>query len=125
MSQTCVICGTFLQNIESNFNGAAWICPTHTEQEWELFCKKPWYTEYELRLLLKDQYHYQKESRIDDILKIVKTIQNPLYINRNNHKHQLGILKLTCYPDMVPEGPVFTVENKKYSSIAQAREHGF
>ncbi|PNX46693.1 MAG: hypothetical protein BV457_07195 [Thermoplasmata archaeon M9B1D] len=86
---------------------------------------KLYYTEYELRCLLQNQYHYQKESRIEDILKTVKTVTKPLYINRNNHKHQLGILKITYYPTTVAEVPVFTVENKKYSSINQAKEHGF
>jgi len=86
---------------------------------------KLYYTEYELKNLLKDQYKYQKDARIEEILTQMKTFQNPLYINRNNKKIQLGILKITYYPTVISEGPVFTVENKKYSSIAQAQEHGF
>jgi len=36
--KTCVICGKNLQNIETNFNGSEWVCPHHTETEWEQWC---------------------------------------------------------------------------------------
>ena len=34
----CVICNTPLASTEENWSGTDWICPTHTQAEWDDYC---------------------------------------------------------------------------------------
>ena len=78
------------------------------------------YTEQELIGILHNDFGYVKDGRVLAIIQEAKKSDIPIYINRNLKNKFFGILKIYFKQDINS----FILENKRYSSIAQAKEHG-